>query len=260
MVGFKRTADSDTAPTAELRLTNDLESVLTLQKKKSKKTNVVYSQPADTGSGTHVLTQIVSIIDFLKSVDDPQSISSINKACKVDIEKNRDLHDKLRSNEKITFDEQNITFAYKPTYPIRNNEDLLSLLKKHKDQGGMEFKDLKDSYSKLDAVVDDLDQSGKILVIKKKDDIPRILFWNDAEYNTPVDSEFKIMWAETKVPDEADLPRELEKAGLKTMEVFEKKISTEPKQKKSKGRYRKLKLTNTHLVGIDLSTDYVGSK
>jgi hypothetical protein len=35
------------------------------------------------------------------------------------------------------------------------------------------------------------------------------------------------MWAETKVPDEADLPRELEKAGLKTMEVFEKKISTE---------------------------------
>jgi len=124
----------------------------------------------------------------------------------------------------------------------------------------MEFKDLKDSYSKLDEVVDHLDLTGQILVIRKRDDVPRILFWNDAEYNTPVDNDFKTMWAGTKVPLETDLPKELERAGLKTMEVFEKKISAEPKQKKPKGRNRKLKITNTHLVGIDLSTDYVGNK
>jgi hypothetical protein len=32
------------------------------------------------------------------------------------------------------------------------------------------------------------------------------------------------MWSEIAIPDETDLPKELENAGLKTMEVFEKKL------------------------------------
>lgn len=49
-------------------------------------------------------------------------------------------------------------------------------------------------------------------------------------------------------------------AGLKTMEVFEKKVITEPKQKKSKTRNRKGKITNTHLQNLDLTVDYVPRK
>lgn len=39
--------------------------------------------------------------------------------------------------------------------------------------------------------------------------------------------EFKKMWAEIPIPDETDLPKALEVAGLKTMEVFEKKVTSE---------------------------------
>jgi transcription initiation factor TFIIE subunit beta len=35
------------------------------------------------------------------------------------------------------------------------------------------------------------------------------------------------MWSEIAIPDETDLPKELENAGLKTMEVFEKKLVSE---------------------------------
>jgi hypothetical protein len=49
-------------------------------------------------------------------------------------------------------------------------------------------------------------------------------------------------------------------AGLKTMEVFEKKVITEPKQKKAKNRSRKGKITNTHLQNLDLTVDYVPRK
>lgn len=35
------------------------------------------------------------------------------------------------------------------------------------------------------------------------------------------------MWSEIPIPDETDLPKALEVAGLKTMEVFEKKVTSE---------------------------------
>lgn len=35
------------------------------------------------------------------------------------------------------------------------------------------------------------------------------------------------MWTEIPIPDETDLPKALEVAGLKTMEVFEKKVTSE---------------------------------
>jgi transcription initiation factor TFIIE subunit beta len=37
------------------------------------------------------------------------------------------------------------------------------------------------------------------------------------------------MWSEIPIPDETDLPKALEVAGLKTMEVFEKKVTSEVK-------------------------------
>jgi hypothetical protein len=44
-------------------------------------------------------------------------------------------------------------------------------------------------------------------------------------------TEFKKMWSEIRIPDETDLPKALETAGLKTMEVFEKKVTSEVRNK-----------------------------
>ncbi|GAB5591270.1 hypothetical protein Unana1_06170 [Umbelopsis nana] len=231
-------------------------------KKKNKRGNqgIVYSQPANTGAGTHTMSLLYTVVNFLKNCDDPQSVVSIQSRTNVDIRANAELWEKLTTNEKIDYDSVNGTFSYKPTFQIRSKVDLLELLQEKRSQGGMDYKDLKDSYSKLGVAVEELAAEDQILVIRHKDGNPRVLFCNDEKYNTPIDDEFKKMWAEIPIPDETDLPRELESAGLKTMEVFEKKVITEPKQKKSKNRNRKGKITNTHLQNLDLTVDYVPRK
>ncbi|KAJ1672761.1 transcription factor TFIIE beta subunit, TFIIEB, Tfa2, partial [Spiromyces aspiralis] len=54
--------------------------------------------------------------------------------------------EQLTNNEKIIYDEETDTFAYKPAYDLRTNEDLLRLLEKHKDKCGLRVIDLKDSF------------------------------------------------------------------------------------------------------------------
>ncbi|KAI8079804.1 uncharacterized protein BX664DRAFT_341493 [Halteromyces radiatus] len=206
------------------------------------------------------MSKLYTVIQFLKDSDGPQSVISITSRTKVNIAKNQALWDKLASNNKIDYDPVNQTFAYKPTYQIKSKDDLLSLLISMKSTGGMDYKDLKDSYSKLSDAVEELAGESRILVVRNKDGNPRVLFYNDPEQNTHMDPEFKTMWSDIKIPDETDLPRELENAGLKTMEVFEKKVVSEPKVKRSKTRNKKIKITNTHLSHIDLSKDYVPKK
>ncbi|KAI8877104.1 hypothetical protein K501DRAFT_261010 [Backusella circina FSU 941] len=206
------------------------------------------------------MSQLYTVIQFLKDNDNPQSVTSIQSRTKVDITKNPALWEKLVHNDKIDFDAANQTFAYKPTYQIRSKEDLLELLIRKRNEGGMDYKDLKDSYSKLGSAVEELASEGQILVVRNKDGNPRVLFYNEAEFNTPIDPEFKKMWSEISIPDETDLPKELENAGLKTMEVFEKKLVSEPKPKRSKTRHKRIKITNTHLDHIDLSKDYLPPK
>ncbi|KAF7724535.1 hypothetical protein EC973_000912 [Apophysomyces ossiformis] len=200
------------------------------------------------------------MIQFLRDCDHPQSIVSIQSRAKVDITKNQSLWEKLVNNDKIEYDPVNKTFAYK----VRAAQDIMGFVQTETfdmiNEGGMDYKDLKDSYSKLGNAVEELAAEGRILVIRNKDGNPRVLFYNDIQYNTMIDEEFKKMWADIGIPDETDLPKALENAGLKTMEVFEKKVVTDPKPKRSKVRSKRIKITNTHLAHIDLSKDYVPKK
>ncbi|ORX50886.1 hypothetical protein DM01DRAFT_1091401 [Hesseltinella vesiculosa] len=206
------------------------------------------------------MSKLYTVIQFLKDADGPQSVISIVSRTKVDIRNNKLLWDKLASNDKIDFDPVSETFSYKPTYQIKDKEDLLKLVKSMQSLGGMDYKDLKESYVKISDAVEELAGTSEILVVRTKDGQPRGLFYNDPNLNTHMDTEFKTMWGEIKVPDETDLPKALETAGLKTMDVFEKKVVAEPQPKRSKTRNKKIKITNTHLAHIDLSKDYVPKK
>ncbi|KAI8388061.1 uncharacterized protein BYT42DRAFT_558826 [Radiomyces spectabilis] len=266
ILGVKRVASSSTSNSLDNKTTSyiagNTKASFTSSghdAKRSKKA-MVYSQPANTGTGHHAMSQLYNVIQFLKDCDHPQSVVSIASRTKVDITKNPQLWEKLVHNDKIEYDATNKTFAYKPTYQIRSKEDLLTLLVQKKNEGGMDYKDLKDSYSKLSSAVEELASEGRILVIRNKDGNPRVLFFNDMQYNTLIDEDFKKMWADISIPDETDLPKALENAGLKTMEVFEKKVITDPKPKRSKTRNKKIKITNTHLAHIDLSKDYIPKK
>ncbi|KAF8925684.1 hypothetical protein BGZ58_000591 [Dissophora ornata] len=81
-----------------------------------------------------------------------------------------------------------IEVELEPTCHIQNKEDPLFLLKKE-NEGGMEYKELKDSYSNLAESVKKLSDEGRILVVQNKDGMPR----------------------RVRIPDEVDLPKELAK-------------------------------------------------
>src|SRR5690606_13225354 len=135
------------------------------------------------------------------------------------------------------------------------------MLEKRRHEGGMEYKELKDSYSKISEAVNELASEGRILVVRNKDGYPRILYWNDQRYNTAMDPEFREIWHRLRIPDEVDLPKELEKAGLTHMQVFDKKgPGVEAPKRKQVKRNRKMKITNTHMKGLDLTKDFVLQK
>ncbi|KAI8340041.1 hypothetical protein BC941DRAFT_493628 [Chlamydoabsidia padenii] len=264
MLNVKRTATAsssmDERKKSYATISNNTRASFDGEKRKKPKKTGTYSQPADTGTGTHAMSQLYTVIQFLKDSDGPQSVVSITSRTKINIAKNQLLWDKLASNDKIDYDPTAQTFCYKPTFQIKSKDDLITLLTTNRGTGGMDYRDLKDSYSKLNETVEELADKGLIMVVRNKDGNPRVLFHNEPDQNTHMDQNFKTMWSDIKIPDETDLPKELENAGLKTMDVFENKVVAEPKVKRSKTRNKRIKITNTHLSHIDLSKDYVPKK
>ncbi len=83
----------------------------------------------------------------------------------------------------------------------------------------MDMAELLDSWSGVTQVVQELEESRTILVIKNKDGSPRMVFYNDMDQSTLISTEFQTAWHDIEMPSEINVQRELEKAGLKTMEV-----------------------------------------
>ncbi|OMJ28631.1 Transcription initiation factor IIE subunit beta [Smittium culicis] len=150
----------------------------------------------------------------------------------------------------------------------------------------------------LPAAIEELAAENKILTINNKDNSPRILFYNryqgifkpptttskskskgdvetldapassntegsecNSKNGSAISEEFKSIWFGLRVPDETDLGFEMDKAGLKQMQVDKRKQSSlDDDKKKLKTKNRRIKITNTHLEGIDLTKDYVPNK
>jgi transcription initiation factor TFIIE subunit beta len=164
------------------------------------------------------------------------------------------------NNEKIHYNSADRTFQYKPDYAIRTKDDLLNLLKERQEKvgvsRGMPYREL-DDCNDLTNSIKELESEGRIMVIRlMKDGSPRLLYYNDLQFNTPMDKEFVEMFHNVKVPDESDLKKSLEGAGLRTMAVLENKTRAEdkPKQRKRKQPNRKIKITNTHLENFLMPT------
>ncbi|CAG8437013.1 10494_t:CDS:2 [Ambispora gerdemannii] len=217
----------------------------------------------------HTLSKLHNVINFLKEhVDLPQTLNDFKEA-NIEIEKDPQLLSLMQNSEKILYDPVGDTYQYKASINafslahliIRDKEDLVKLLFERKDSKpcGMQFKDLADSYIDLKKAINELEEEKRILVIRStKENAPRIIFWNSTEEDTQMDKEFVEIFHKVKVPEvQVDLPKELQKAGLQTMEVYENKTKTENKQKqrKKKQMNRKIKIHNTH-VNIDLTKDY----
>ncbi|KAG2146871.1 uncharacterized protein EDB93DRAFT_1250667 [Suillus bovinus] len=237
-------------------------------KKKRPKTNIVYSQPADTGTGTNVNTQLVYAIDHLKSTHNPMRLQDIAIVTNTPLETDEVLLEKFKSHDRIIWDPKTDLYSYRHEFSFRNKAALLTEIQRQtRKGGGIPVRALKESWKEAPQAIEELEKEGEVLVTRTvKDGQLRMVFWNeikpdDESGGKHVEKEFFDLWHSLKVPNDVDLLKALHAEGLQAT-AEETPIPKAPSNVKKKGkrsapRQRQAKITNTHLKGeIDLSKDY----
>ncbi|KAL6049511.1 transcription factor TFIIE beta subunit, TFIIEB, Tfa2 [Balamuthia mandrillaris] len=203
-------------------------------------------------------SMLFDVITFLKDADRAVTEEEIAANTGLQISAYPDLLNSLKNNPKVGVVDK--WFSYKPTYDVTNKEELLDLIMKTPD--GIDSAELKDSYKNVVKDTKELQEEGKILVVYNSEAKTNILYPNEPHLRFEVFPEFKEMWKEVKVPDQVDLERSLNEAGLKLLpedDELKSEKYKQPKEKK-KRKKRKVKITNTHVVEIDLSRDFTPSE
>ncbi|KAF9010735.1 transcription initiation factor IIE subunit beta [Cyathus striatus] len=236
-------------------------------KKKRPKANVVYSQPADTGTGTNVNTQLVYAVNHLKSTHNPMRLQDIAIVTNTPLDTDAVLLDKFKSHEKVQYDPKTDLYSYKHEFNFRTKPALLTEIQRStRKGGGLSVRVLKESWKDAPQAIEELEKEGEVLVTRTaKDGQLRMVFYNEVKPTEeaggmPVEDEFRDLWHSLKVPNDVDLLRELTSEGLQATSseaVVPKAPSTKKKNKRAP-RQRQVRITNTHLKGeIDLSRDFV---
>ncbi|KAG2032853.1 hypothetical protein BDR03DRAFT_903275 [Suillus americanus] len=237
-------------------------------KKKRPKTNIVYSQPADTGTGTNVNTQLVYAIDHLKSTHNPMRLQDIAIVTNTPLETDMVLLEKFKSHDRILWDPKTDLYSYRHEFSFRNKAALLTEIQRQtRKGGGIPVRALKESWKEAPQAIEELEKEGEVLVTRTvKDGQLRMVFWNeikpdDESGGKQVEKEFYDLWHSLKVPNDVDLLKALRAEGLQAtaeeMPIPKAPSNVKKKGKRSAPRQRQAKITNTHLKGeIDLSRDY----
>lgn len=223
--------------------------------------NVVYSQPADTGTGKDIMTNVLYAIQKMKEKNAPLTFEDIVGYLSLQ-ERRHDqgyvhaLRSILQVHEKVNYDPSGAdgkgSFSFRPPHNIRSEEQLLQKLQSQTTMTGILVKDLKEGWSGVEQTIDKLEQEGKLLVTRnKKDNHPKMVWANDPSLMHKFDDEFRQIWEKTKVPDQQQVVEDLEKAGMIPTNK-NKVVKPRPKmeQKKTKKPRRTGKTTNTHMMGI----------
>ncbi|KAG0707182.1 hypothetical protein DFH29DRAFT_1066413 [Suillus ampliporus] len=252
-------------------------------KKKRPKTNIVYSQPADTGTGTNVNTQLVYAIDHLKSTHNPMRIQDIAIVTDTPLDTDMVLLEKFKSHDRIQWDPKTDLYSYRHEFSFRNKVALLTEIQRQtRKGGGIPVRALKESWKEAPQAIEELEKEGEVLVTRTaKDGQLRMVFWNeikpdDESGGKQVEKEFFDLWHSLKVPNDVDLLKALhagtcssyffrvlsDKSAEGLQATAEEALIPKAPNHKKKGkraapRQRQAKITNTHLRGeIDLSRDY----
>ncbi|WUR03631.1 transcription initiation factor IIE subunit beta (tfa2) [Vairimorpha necatrix] len=189
----------------------------------------------------HTNSYLHDILTFLKSTSGSVTFTDLYNKLKIDIHSNLRLLNALQSNEKIRIQNNLIEYLY--TYNIKNKEDLVEIFKNKKE--GIELVKLKDNPVDISGFLEDF-------LILKDNDGSEVVFYNELHIDK-LDEELINLWRAVKIPGYQDMLSELNCAGLKSdkNEVVKRKIIN--KKAKSKKYRRNIKITNTHVKGLDLS-------
>ncbi|KAG8760316.1 hypothetical protein FRC14_003472 [Serendipita sp. 396] len=233
-------------------------------KKQRPKNAIVYSQPKDTHQGKNENTQIHLAVTFLKeSPGMTLNLQDLSILADVPMIMEEGAAEKLRAHPKIQFHPATNLYSYKAEVVVDSKDAIVAEMQRHGKKGvGVSVKNLKESWKgSVDAILE-LEAEGKVIVIRSgKDKAPKYVFWNtissEQKEQQAVDQEFKDMWLNQRVPEDADILRSLNSEGFAP--TTSQAMAAKPAQKKKArkvNRPRPMKITNTHIQGVDLSVDY----
>ncbi|KAF8755615.1 General transcription factor IIE subunit 2 [Rhizoctonia solani] len=217
--------------------------------KKRAKAVEVFSQPKDTGSGFQKGTQLSYLISALKERKGPIRLEDLGAYANVpNVENDPVLVKALNEHERVTVDPKLKLYTWRPDFQVKDKQSVLAEITRHARGGA--------------GAVEELEKEGLVLATRSaKDEHIKMVFRNDM---TPemggkkVDQEFIDLWNKLTVPPEADMIKALESGSSNQHRriIFQVNGQQKKKGKKSAPRQRPVKITNTHLQGIDLTKDY----
>ncbi len=225
--------------------------------------NIVYSQPALTGTGDSIISQMAYAVSWLRGKDEPVLCVDVLSYLSITARPEQDQEffvDQMRRNPQIqwipdpTLSEQTWqtgTYLHRPIIPgVKSKTSLLAYLQKKTDASGVSVKDLKDGWQDCESAINELEKEHRVLVIRaKKDGAARIVWLDDASLFHDIDPELKIMWSRVEVPSTENIVARLVAAGQKpSSEDPRVKAALAPKDnKKKKAQRRSGKSTNLHM-------------
>jgi transcription initiation factor TFIIE subunit beta len=230
-------------------------------KRKREETNVVYSQPQETGTGSHIYTQLTYTITWLRNRmadgdDSWHSLKEIMDYLNVhDPTMKAQLQTLYRSRNptnRIAYNQKDGTYRYKPIYDIRNANQLKGFLQNQKSAQGISVKDLKDGWPTVHNVLKIMEGNKEVLIKRNlKDQVAKTVWGNDATLMHDMDPEFQNEWHKIQIPPNPDdLRNALLAAGLKPSSAPRQAEAKKTDKKRKKAVRRGGKQTNAHMANI----------
>lgn len=235
-----------------------------LKRKRTDQSNAVYSQPANTGTGKNIMTQITYAIEHLKTKGKPQTFKELLSYLSLqqgDNKHKRIIEKILRSHDRVDYEDKGDgregTYSYRPFHNIRSGKLLLGFLQSQPTAQGLDVRELRDGWPGVEEAIDKLEAEGKLLVTRnKKDNHAKMVWPDDPSLAVHIDDEFQAIWHKIKLPEATALADELEKANLTPAnEIRDVRVKPKALEKKTKKPRKSGKITNKHMPA-DILRDY----
>lgn len=228
------------------------------KRKRPEEGSVVYSQPQETGTGSHIYTQLTYTIDFLRQNQRWMTFKEIMEYLNIradDHVTRSHLTTLFRSSNpqnRISYNPKDNTYRYKPKFDIHNTAQLKGYFQRQKSSQGLSVKDLKDGWANVHDDLKELEAKKEVLVKRNlKDQLARTVWGNDPSLMHIMDPEFANEWHKIQIPPNPDdLRNSLLVAGLKPSSAPRQFVASKPDKKKRKAPRRGGKQTNLHMANI----------
>ncbi|KAL9118387.1 MAG: hypothetical protein Q9187_005069 [Circinaria calcarea] len=259
-ISNKRTAAAQsTSSPSPVPLQASAPSKNELKRKRPEPSNIVYSQPADTGTGRNIMTQVTYAVEYLKNKGTPQTLSDLLSYLSLQYREDdykRTIWAILKQHDKVKYDASGSdgkgTFSFRPMHDIQTSEQLLGHLQRQLTAQGVNVRELRDGWQGAEESINRLEAQSKLLVTRnKKDDHAKMVWLDDPTLAVHIDDEFKNIWHKIRLPEAGVLADELERAGLTpTNKARGIKVKPKVQEKKTKKPRRSGKTTNVHMQGV----------